>query len=80
MAIQFHPQCLLETQRILRNWTFLIFKQVLLKVPRTEGICSPLQYRSALVATRMGGKNLYILYCSKLLFNIEFIVRGDCLL
>ena len=28
MAIQLHPQCLLGIQSILRNWTFLIFKQV----------------------------------------------------
>ena len=28
MAIQLHPQCLLGIQGILRNWTFLIFKQV----------------------------------------------------
>ena len=28
IAIQLHPQCLLGIQSILRNWTFLIFKQV----------------------------------------------------
>ena len=28
MTIQLHPQCLLGIQGILRNWTFLIFKQV----------------------------------------------------
>ena len=28
MTIQLHPQCLLGIQSILRNWTFLIFKQV----------------------------------------------------
>ncbi len=28
MAIQLHPQCLLGIQGIIRNWTFLIFKQV----------------------------------------------------
>ena len=28
IAIQLHPQCLLGIQGILRNWTFLIFKQV----------------------------------------------------
>ena len=28
MAIQLHPQCLLGIQSFLRNWTFLIFKQV----------------------------------------------------
>ena len=28
MAILLHPQCLLGIQSILRNWTFLIFKQV----------------------------------------------------
>ena len=28
MTIQLHPQCLLGIQAILRNWTFLIFKQV----------------------------------------------------
>ena len=28
MAIQLHPQYLLGIQSILRNWTFLIFKQV----------------------------------------------------
>ena len=28
MTIQLHPQCLLGMQSILRNWTFLIFKQV----------------------------------------------------
>ena len=28
MAIQLHPQCLLGIQSILRNWIFLIFKQV----------------------------------------------------
>ena len=28
IAIQLHPQCLRGIQGILRNWTFLIFKQV----------------------------------------------------
>ena len=28
MTIQLHPQCLLGIQSILKNWTFLIFKQV----------------------------------------------------
>ena len=28
MTIQLHPQCLLGIQGILRNWAFLIFKQV----------------------------------------------------
>ena len=28
MTIQLHPQCLLGIQGILRNWTFLILKQI----------------------------------------------------
>ena len=28
MTTQLYPQCLLGIQSILRNWTFLIFKQV----------------------------------------------------